>query len=374
MAISSAELQHLKQKIKSWSQELGFQQLGISDTDLTEAERFLNQWLKEGMHGEMGYMERHGLNRTRPESLIPGTLRIISVRMDYFPPNANPIECSLEDAASAFISRYATGRDYHKLIRKRLQKLANRIEKEIGDFSYRAFADSAPVMEKPIAQKAGLGWIGKHSNLINRKAGSWFFLGELYTDLPLPVDSPESDHCGNCSSCIAACPTDAIVAPYLVDARKCISYLTIEHRGSIPVEFRSLVGNRIFGCDDCQVVCPWNRFSAPSEEVDFQVRNHLDSIQLCEVFSWTEREFLERTKGSAIRRLGHELWLRNIAVALGNAPPSPSVLQCLNSRKEHASPIVREHVEWALHQHFIGQSKRSAQNDQLNSIGFVRKK
>lgn len=362
MSISSTDLHHLKQKIKSWSQELGFQQLGVADTNLTQAEQFLNQWLKEGMHGEMGYMERHGVNRTRPHSLIPGTLRIISVRLDYYPPNSNPIANNLEDTASAFISRYATGRDYHKLIRKRLQKLANQIENEIGDFSYRAFADSAPVMEKPIAQKAGLGWIGKHSNLISRRAGSWFFLGELYTDLPLPVDAPESDHCGSCSSCIAACPTNAIVAPYIVDARKCISYLTIEHRGSIPIELRSLIGNRIFGCDDCQMVCPWNRFSAPTEEADFQVRNQLDSVHLCEVFSWTEEEFLERTKGSAIRRLGHELWLRNIAVALGNAPASPDVLQSLNSRRKHASPIVREHVEWALHQHSDAESNLSAQS------------
>ncbi len=351
MSYSSSELHHLKQQIKTWSAKLGFQQLGIADTDLTEAERFLNQWLKDGMHGEMYFMERHGEKRSRPKELLPDTLRIISVRLNYYPPNSKSIEDNLAEPTSAFISRYATGRDYHKLIRKRLQRLANRIENEIGDFSYRAFADSAPVMEKPIAQKAGLGWLGKHSNLINPKAGSWFFLGELYTDLPLPIDTPETDHCGSCSACMSVCPTNAIVAPYTVDARKCISYLTIEHRGSIPEELRALIGNRIFGCDDCQLVCPWNRFSVPTQELDFQVRNQLDSIQLCEVFSWTEQEFLKCTEGSAIRRLGHERWLRNIAIALGNAPNSRTIRQALQARRSHASAIVREHVEWAIRQH-----------------------
>ena len=351
MTLTTSDLNLLATRIKSWGQEFGFQQVGITDTNLSEVENCLNDWLNLGMHGEMHYMVRHGSRRTRPQELISGTIRIISVRMDYFPPQSKSISDVLNDSVLAFVSRYAMGRDYHKLIRKRLEKLARRIQDEIGDFSYRAFADSAPVMEKPIAQKAGLGWIGKHSNVLNRRAGSWFFLGELYTDLPLPVDSPETDHCGSCTSCISVCPTNAIVEPYIVDARKCISYLTIEYKGSIPLEFRPLMGNRIFGCDDCQMVCPWNRFSNNSDEPGFQVRNQLDSVSLCEVFSWTEEEFMQKTEGSAIRRLGYEMWLRNVAVALGNARSTRQVIRSLNNRKNHSSCLVREHVSWALDQH-----------------------
>ena len=351
MTLTDSDLQVLAARIKGWGQELGFQQVGITDTDLFQAENHLNNWLNQGMHGELHYMVRHGSRRTRPGELISGTIRIISVRMDYFPPRSKAIREVLDDSVMAFVSRYATGRDYHKLIRKRLEKLACQIQNEIGQFSYRAFADSAPVMEKPIAQKAGLGWIGKHSNLLNRRAGSWFFLGELYTDLPLPVDSPELDHCGSCTSCISACPTDAIVEPYVVDARRCISYLTIEFKGSIPLELRPLVGNRIFGCDDCQMVCPWNRFSSDSDEPGFQVRNQLDSTSLCAVFNWTEQEFLNKTEGSAIRRAGYQMWLRNVAVALGNAKSTPEVINSLRKRKNHSSSIVREHVNWALERH-----------------------
>lgn len=351
MSLTDSDLHVLAARIKGWGQELGFQQVGITDTDLFQAENHLNNWLNQGMHGELHYMVRHGSRRTRPGELISGTIRIISVRMDYFPPRSKAIREVLDDSVMAFVSRYATGRDYHKLIRKRLEKLARQIQNEIGQFSYRAFADSAPVMEKPIAQKAGLGWIGKHSNLLNRRAGSWFFLGELYTDLPLPVDSPELDHCGSCTSCISACPTDAIVEPYVVDARRCISYLTIEFKGSIPLELRPLVGNRIFGCDDCQMVCPWNRFSSDSDEPGFQVRNQLDSTSLCAVFNWTEQEFLNKTEGSAIRRAGYQMWLRNVAVALGNAKSTPEVIISLRKRKNHSSSIVREHVNWALERH-----------------------
>ena len=351
MSLTDSDLHVLAARIKGWGQELGFQQVGITDTDLFQAENHLNNWLNQGMHGELHYMVRHGSRRTRPGELISGTIRIISVRMDYFPPRSKAIREVLDDSVMAFVSRYATGRDYHKLIRKRLEKLACQIQNEIGQFSYRAFADSAPVMEKPIAQKAGLGWIGKHSNLLNRRAGSWFFLGELYTDLPLPVDSPELDHCGSCTSCISACPTDAIVEPYVVDARRCISYLTIEFKGSIPLELRPLVGNRIFGCDDCQMVCPWNRFSSDSDEPGFQVRNQLDSTSLCAVFNWTEQEFLNKTEGSAIRRAGYQMWLRNVAVALGNAKSTPEVINSLRKRKNHSSSIVREHVNWALERH-----------------------
>ncbi len=350
MELSKARLSQLASLIKTWGQQLGFQQVGITDTDLTQAENYLAEWTDHGMHGEMHYMKRHGLKRTRADLLVPGTIRVISARMDYFPEGAKTIADNLNDPTLAFISRYATGKDYHKLIRKRLQQLANQIQDEIGEFGYRAFADSAPVMEKPIAQKAGLGWIGKHSNLLHRKAGSWFFLGELYTDLPLPPDQPETDHCGSCSACLDACPTNAIVKPYVVDARKCISYLTIEYKGSIPIEFRKAIGNRIFGCDDCQMVCPWNRFATPSRDTAFSVRHNLDSSQLSHLLMWSEQEFLEKTRGSAIKRLGYERWLRNIAVALGNSLPCKETLNALNYRRNDASDLVREHVDWALKQ------------------------
>jgi epoxyqueuosine reductase len=344
-------LQELKSSILQWGKELGFQQLGIADTQLEEHEQHLLSWLGEGMHGSMAYMERHGTRRSRPGELHAGTVRVISARMDYLPEQAIPAEDLLEQPEKALVSRYALGRDYHKLLRKRLQQLASRIEASCGPFGYRVFVDSAPVLEKALAAKAGLGWIGKHSNLLNKTAGSWFFLGEIYTDLPLPVDQEVTDHCGSCTRCIDVCPTQAIVAPYRVDARRCVSYLTIELRESIPVELRSLMGNRIFGCDDCQFVCPWNRFAQFSGESDFAPRKGLDAAELTELFSWTEEEFLQRTEGSAIRRIGHECWLRNIAVALGNAPGTTKVLEALQSRMDHPSGLVREHVSWALEKH-----------------------
>ena len=344
---STIDFNALARKIKSWGRALGFQKVGITDTDLQDAERHLDRWLGKGFHGEMAFMQQHGSKRTRPAELIPGTVRIISARMDYLPDEADPASI-LDDPARAFISRYALGRDYHKLLRRRLQRLADLIVEETGPFGYRAFVDSAPVMEKAIAQKAGLGWIGKHSNLLDRTAGSWFFLGELYTDLPLPVDHPLTDHCGSCRSCIDCCPTQAIVAPYQVDARRCISYLTIELKGAIPHALRPLLGNRIYGCDDCQQVCPWNRFATPTPEQDFMPRNGLDTATLCELFAWDEDTFLARTQGSAIRRIGYRRWLRNIAVALGNATDSADAVESLQARSDTADPLVREHIEWAL--------------------------
>ncbi len=337
----------LARHVKRWGVELGFQQVGITDTELSEAEQYLHQWLAADFHGDMAFMAQHGSKRTRPAELVPGTLRIISVRMDYLPDEPDPAAI-LDDPVRAFISRYALGRDYHKLIRRRLQQLAERIEQTVGPFGYRAFVDSAPVMEKAIAEKAGLGWIGKHSNLLNRDAGSWFFLGELYTDLPLPVDRAVEEHCGSCRACLDICPTQAIVAPYQVDARRCISYLTIELKGSIPEPLRPLIGNRIYGCDDCQQVCPWNRFAKIGTEPDFAPRNGLDKATLVNLFAWNEDEFLARTEGSAIRRIGHTRWLRNIAVALGNAGPDPGNTAALGARTDHPDPIVREHVRWAL--------------------------
>lgn len=341
----------LAKDIKLWSQELGFQQTGISNTNLADAEAHLTDWLKAGFHGEMKYMESHGSKRSHPQELVPGTLTIISVRMDYWPGTARNAEEGLNDNQLAYVSRYALGRDYHKLIRNRLQKLATKIENKTGSFGYRVFIDSAPVLEKPLANKASLGWIGKHTNLINEKSGSWFFLGELYTNLPLPEDSIAENHCGTCTSCIDICPTNAIVEPYRLDARRCISYLTIELRSSIPVEFRPLLGNRIYGCDDCQLACPWNRFSQPTSEQDFLPRHNLDNVKLIELFNWTEDEFLSRTEGSAIRRIGHECWLRNIAVALGNSDTSTEIITALQNKTDYPSALVREHVHWALEQH-----------------------
>ena len=351
MNTSTVAERDLANRIKQWARELGFDQLGITGTELTHEESQLLAWLEEGFHGEMTYMARHGTRRSRPASLVPGTIRVLSVRMNYWPASAAAAETTLERSALGYVARYALGRDYHKLMRRRLQKLADKISEEVGEFGYRAFTDSAPVMEKPLARNAGLGWIGKHTNLLNREAGSWFFIGELYTDLPVPVDTPASEHCGSCSACISACPTDAIVAPFKLDARRCISYLTIELHGAIPVEFRRAVGNRIFGCDDCQLVCPWNRFARPSDEVDFSPRHQLDSRTLVEMFAWSEAQFEEFTAGSAIRRLGHERWLRNIAVALGNAVTSHDVVAALESRAQDTSALVTEHVRWALNQH-----------------------
>ncbi len=339
----------LSSSIKDWGLELGFDAVGITDTKLEEAEHYLNQWISKGYHGEMTWMEKHGNKRTNPEKLIPNTIRVISVRMDYRPDEPDPIDI-LKDPAAAFISRYALGRDYHKVLRSKLQKLAMRIQKDIGPFGYRAFVDSAPVMEKALAEKAGLGWIGKHSNLVNKDAGSWFFLGELYTDLPLPIDKPVGDHCGKCQNCLDVCPTNAIIGPYQVDARRCISYLTIELEGPIPEEFRPLIGNRVYGCDDCQQHCPWNSFSNPTNESDFSPRNNLDKATLLELFDWSETEFLKRTEGSSIRRIGYERWQRNLVIALGNSESNKEIVKTLESKKEDCSSMIREHIEWALHQ------------------------
>ncbi len=361
----SLDFSRLAGWIKTWGRELGFQQVGIGDTDLGVAETRLRNWLGAGRHGEMDYMMRHGRRRTHPHELVPGTLRVISARMDYLPAGTEP-DAVLDDAGLAYVSRYAMGRDYHKLIRRRLELLARRIAGVAGPFGYRAFCDSAPVLEKALAEKAGLGWIGKHTNLIARDAGSWFFLGELYTDLPLPVDAPVADRCGTCRACLDVCPTGAITAPYQLDARRCISYLTIELHGPIPLELRPLLGNRIYGCDDCQLVCPWNRFAHVSAESDFAPRHGLDASRLIGLFAWTEEEFLLKTEGSAIRRLGHERWLRNIACALGNAPASDRILGALRARVEHRSALVREHVDWALGRHAGRVGERGTRTPPIN--------
>jgi len=336
--------------IKAWGSTLGFQALGISDTRLDAAEAHLMQWLADGHHGAMDYMAKHGAKRARPAELVPGTLRVISVRMNYYPEQAKDTHEVLADGSRAFISRYALGRDYHKVLRNRLEKLAQQIRGAV-DCQCRVFTDSAPVLEVELAQKAHLGWRGKHTLLLSREQGSWFFLGEIYIDLPLPVDAPEADHCGTCHACIDICPTQAIVAPYQVDARRCISYLTIELKGGIPVELRPLIGNRIYGCDDCQQVCPWNRFSHKTVEPDFAARHSLDDVSLIELFAWDEAMFHARLAGSPIYRIGHEQWLRNIAVALGNAPATPEVVAALRARAQHPSELVREHVAWALQRH-----------------------
>jgi epoxyqueuosine reductase len=337
--------------VRGWAQELGFTGLGVANIDLPADEAFFLEWLRAGFSGEMGYMSRHGSKRSRPAELVPGTVSCISVRMDYWPQDAVAPETALADGNIGYVSRYAMGRDYHKVLRSRLQTLCTRIQETIGTFGYRVFTDSAPVLEKALARNAGLGWIGKHTNLIDRKAGSYFFLGEIYLDVKLPADAAASAHCGSCSACLPACPTGAIVAPYRLDARRCISYLTIELAGSIPLEFRRAIGNRIYGCDDCQLVCPWNKFAKPSAEPDFKVRHGLDRAQLVELFAWSESEFLRKTSGSAIRRIGYERWLRNIAVGLGNAPTSAQVIAALKARTGHRSALVREHVRWALAQH-----------------------
>ena len=337
-------------RIKAWAAELGFAKIGIAGIELAEDETRLLEWLRKGRHGSMDYMQRHGTKRSRPQELQPGTVRVISARMDYFPQgmDADAAWQALGDGTRAYIARYALGRDYHKLIRNRLQKLADRIAGEVGPFGYRAFTDSAPVLEKALARNAGLGWIGKHTLLLDRDASSWFFLGELYTDLPLPADASSTAHCGTCTRCIDVCPTRAIVGPYQLDARRCIAYLTIESKDAIPEDLRPLIGNRVFGCDDCQLVCPWNKFAKPTREEDFAPRHGLDGAKLVELFAWTEDEFLKKTEGMPIRRAGYEGFSRNVAVALGNAPHSPEVLDALNARADDASPLVREHVAWAL--------------------------
>lgn len=343
----------LLDQIRAWGRELGFQQIGVADIAIPEDEERLARWLEQGRHGEMEYMHRHGRRRARPDDLVPGTLRVISARMDYLPPEARPAADVLVDRKLGFVSRYALGRDYHKLMRRRLARLAEKIQAQVADSNHRVFVDSGPVLEKAFARQAGLGWIGKHTNLINSRAGSWFFLGEILTTLPLPVDTPASEHCGSCRACIDVCPTQAIVAPFELDARRCISYLTIELRGPIPIEFREAIGNRVYGCDDCQLVCPWNKFARITGELDFAPRHELDGATLTSLFAWTEEEFLRKTEGSAIRRIGYECWLRNIAVALGNAPTDPTIVAALETRRSHPSALVREHVEWALDRHKV---------------------
>lgn len=339
----------LKQDIQVHALALGFAQMAVSGVDLGDVGEQHEQWLAKYYHGDMGYMKQHGSKRYQPTELVPGTHSIISVRMNYWP-QASDAMSLLEQSDRAFISRYALGRDYHKLVRQRLQKLATYIEQLAGPFGYRVFCDSAPVMEKPVAARAGLGWVGKHSNLINRNEGSWFFLGEIYTDLPLAADLPEDNHCGTCTQCMDACPTQAIVEPYVVDARRCISYLTIEFKGSIPEEFRALMGNRIYGCDDCQLACPWNRFAHISVEADFAPRHSLDDTSLLSLFAWSEQDFLKYTEGSAIRRIGYRQWLRNIAIALGNAGHSEDILLALKQRQDDPDPLVQEHCRWAIAQ------------------------
>lgn len=349
---STVDLPQLAKSIKEWGKGLGFQSVSIADAgaDMSQAEAGLFEWLDKGCHGEMDYMARHGTRRTRPAELVPGTLRVISARMNYKPIARDSWQV-IRDGTGAFISRYALGRDYHKVLRGRLQKLAEKIEAETGHLNYRVFSDSAPVMEVEWAQKSGLGWRGKHTLLLSREGGSMFFLGELFTDLPLPVDRPVGNYCGSCTRCIDVCPTRAIIAPYRLDARRCISYLTIEHKGSIPEPLRPLIGNRVYGCDDCQLVCPWNKFAAITNEGDFSVRNGLDNASLIELFGWNKDEFNARLAGSPIRRIGHEQWLRNLAVGLGNAPFSIAVIEALRARLDDVSSLVREHVHWALQQH-----------------------
>jgi epoxyqueuosine reductase len=342
--------ERLAQRIKEWGRSFGFQAVGIAHADLASAEPRLLDWLSRGWHGEMEYMARHGSLRARPAELKAGTLRVISCRMDYLADVPGSVGEELEKS-DAYIARYARGRDYHKVLRARLQALCERIEAEAGPFGYRAFTDSAPVMEVELAQSAGLGWRGKHTLLLDREAGSWFFLGEIYCDLPLPADTPKENHCGSCQRCIDICPTQAIRGPYQLDARRCISYLTIEHKSAIPEELRPLIGNRVYGCDDCQIVCPWNRFARLSIEDDFKTRNGLDDATLVELFAWSEAEFDERLRGSPIRRIGYERWLRNLAVGLGNAPGTAQVIAALRARENHPSELVREHVRWALARH-----------------------
>ena len=350
------DLDAAKAALAAAARALGFDALGIAAVDIPEDERHLISWLDAGLHGEMDYMRRHARLRARPEELLPGALRVVSVRMDYWPGDARAAQEVLGDGSLGYVSRYALGRDYHKVLRRALARLAEDLAKRIGRFGYRVCVDSAPVLEKAHARNAGLGWIGKHTNLIARDAGSWFFLGEILTDLPLPVDAPATAHCGTCTACIPACPTGAIVAPWRLDARRCISYLTIEHKSAIPEGLRPEIGNRIYGCDDCQLVCPWNKFARAAAHPDFKVRHQLDASSLPELFGWTAAEFEERMRGSAIYRIGYERWSRNIAVALGNAPTSPAVLRALEARRADASPMVREHVEWALGRHRVSSA------------------
>ena len=346
----SSDFQRLKEDIRRWAVELGFQDLGVTDLDLSAHAPHVSAWLEQGFQGEMGYLTRNLAKRLDPDLLHPGTVRIISARMDYLKTDTQPLEV-LDDPALGYISRYALGRDYHKTLRQRLAKLGRRVSEaaEGLDHHFRAFTDSAPVLEKALAEKAGLGWMGKHTLILNREAGSWFFLGEIFTNLPLPVDEPTTeDHCGNCRACITVCPTDAIVGPRQLDARRCISYLTIEHKGPIPASLRSAMGNRIYGCDDCQLYCPWNRDATHSAEPDFEPRGQLAGAELLALFAWTEAEFLGNTEGSAIRRISYEQWQRNLAVAIGNGPASEAALSALSARRQTSTPLVAEHIDWAL--------------------------
>lgn len=360
------DLHALALRIKALAAEAGFQRCGIADIALGEDETHLRDWLAQGLYGTMDWMARHGDKRSRPAELVPGTVRAVCVGLDYGRDDDDAAWATLEDGRRAYVARYALGRDYHKLMRNRLQRLAERIAETVGPFGYRVFVDSAPVLERALARNAGMGWIGKHTCLIDRDGGSWFFLGEIYIDLPLPADPPASAHCGTCVRCIDICPTQAIIAPHRLDARRCISYLTIEHEGAIDEALRPLIGNRIFGCDDCQLICPWNKFAKRSDEPDFRARNRLDEATLAELFAWSEADFLLRTEGSAIRRSGYARWLRNIAVALGNAPTTDETVAALQSRRDidatafgsleveaagDAAALVREHVQWALQRH-----------------------
>ncbi|HEX8010571.1 MAG TPA: tRNA epoxyqueuosine(34) reductase QueG [Casimicrobiaceae bacterium] len=360
-SLREPDLVALGHDIRAWGRELGFAEIGIADTGLAAEAARLTAWLAAGRHGEMNYMARHGTRRARPAELVPGTIRVVSARIDYLPRNTRDPAAVLRDSAKAYVSRYALGRDYHRVLRGKLQRLVDRMTAAVGEFRYRVFTDSAPVLEVALAAKAGLGWRGKHTLLLSREAGSFFFLGEIYTDLPLPVSAAQSDHCGSCHACIDACPTGAIVAPYELDARRCISYLTIELKGSIPESLRALIGNRVYGCDDCQLACPWNKFAQATGEGDFAVRNGLDDANLVELFAWTESEFEQRTQRSAIRRIGYERWLRNIAVGLGNADPSEEIIAALERRSDDPSALVREHVAWALaRQRALARGEREA--------------
>ena len=348
---AGVDLHALRGELSERARALGFDALGVASIDIPEDERHLLKWLKDGCHGEMHYMQRHGVMRSRPQQLLPGTVRVVSARMDYWPAAARDARAVLDDPRLAYVSRYALGRDYHKTLRRALATLARQLQQRIGPFGYRVCVDTAPVLEKALARDAGLGWIGKHTNLIARERGSWFFLGEILTDLPLPIDERAGAHCGSCQACIPACPTGAIVAPWRLDARRCISYLTIEHHSAIPVELRKAIGNRIYGCDDCQLACPWNKFAHAAAHPDFKVRHGLDAAALPELFRWSAAQFEERMRGSAIYRIGYQRWSRNLAVALGNAPTAPDVVGALEQRRADSSPMVREHVEWALQQH-----------------------
>lgn len=363
------DLAPLVGQIKTWGRELGFQQVGITDLDLDQAAAQLDQWLAQGYQGSMAWMAERALLRRHPDRLVPGALRAIVVRIDYLPTDTGQI-AALKNDRIAYISRYALGRDYHKLVRKRLAQLTERIEQAVNlPVAQRPFADSAPVLEKPLAAKAGLGWVGKNTLILNSSTGSWFFLGVILTSLPLPMDrSEEHDHCGDCSACLNACPTDAFPQPYVLDARRCISYLTIENRGPIAEEFREPMGNRVFGCDDCQIVCPWNRHARPTRETDFLPRHGLASTELADLFLWSEEEFLERTAGSPIRRIGYEGWLRNLAVGLGNARPDLRIQSALEARREHPSAMVQEHVAWALQRQLGPPRKRQRKIRRSDSI------